>query len=103
MNHGEVKCCGSPLFLEKNFGNGLKIRIFKTADYNKTGFGEILQHYSDEFKIEADVEREIALSFPSDKLDVLSSFLNEVEVNKERLGLDRYDISSCTIEEVFLK
>ncbi|CAF0854082.1 unnamed protein product [Brachionus calyciflorus] len=103
MNHGEIKCCGSPIFLKNYYGNGFRIKIVKNVKFNSAKFEKMVGDYLDEFKIEINVAAEFCISFPFDKVNLLPEFLNELEKNKDELGLDSYSISSSTIEEVFLK
>lgn len=103
MNHGEIKCCGSPIFLKNYYGNGFRIKIVKNNKFNSIKFEKMLNDFLSDYKIEVNVAAEFCLSFPFERVDLLPEFLNELEINKEEFGLDSYSISSSTIEEVFLK
>nr|UOU03314.1 ATP-binding cassette subfamily A3-like 1 [Brachionus rubens] len=103
MNHGEIKCCGSPIFLKNYYGNGFRIKIVKNSNFNSIKFENMLREYLNDYKIEINVAAEFCLSFPFDKVNILPEFLNQLELNKDKFGLDSYSISSSTIEEVFLK
>lgn len=103
MNHGEIKCCGSPIFLKNFYGNGFRVRIVKSKDFRQFEFEEMLKNHLDSYKIEINVAAEFCLSFPFDKVSLLPDFLNDLEINKTLLGVESYSISSSTIEEVFLK
>lgn len=103
MNHGEIKCCGSPIFLKNYYGNGFRIKIVKNKAFNLSEFETMLKRHLNDYKIEINVAAEFCISFPFDKVNLLPNFLNDLESNKLQFGLDSYSISSSTIEEVFLK
>lgn len=104
MNHGEIKCCGSPIFLKNYFGNGFRIKILKNSQFDMSKFEKIMkEEHIDDYKVEENVAASICLSIPFDKVQILPDFLSDLESKNEELGFDSYSISSSTIEEVFLK
>ena len=105
MNHGEIKCRGSPHFLKKFYGNGFRVKIIKNHVFDWREFNDFLDenNFASDFRTETNVADEIELSISFDKVDVLTSFLKEIETNKDALGLDSYSVSTSTMEEVFLK
>ena len=103
MNHGEIKCCGSPIFLKNRFGQGFKIRIIKQSDFNMLEFKLLVDRHLNDYKIETNVAAETNISVPFEKMKILPYLLSEIEQNKQKLKIDSYSISSSTIEEVFLK
>ena len=105
MNHGEIKCKGTPHFLKKFYGNGFRIKLIKNEKFDWLHFNKVLceNNFETDFRIETNVADEIELSIAFDKISMLSVFLKVVETNKESLGLDSYSVSTSTMEEVFLK
>lgn len=103
MNHGEIKCCGSPIFLKNYYGNGFRIKIVKNSKFILNELENLLEKFLSDYQIEINVAAEICISFPIKKANILSDFLNDLERYKNKIGLDSYGISSSTIEEVFLK
>ena len=103
MNHGEVKCCGSPLYLKNYYGNGFRIIVYKRESFNQTEFEQLLKSFLESYKIETNVASEITVSIPTDKGFLLPDLLNKLDEKKDPIGLETYSISSATMEEVFLK
>lgn len=103
MNHGEVKSCGSPLFLKNTHGSGYNLTVSKADTFEESAYLELIRKNVASYKIDTNVAGEIKISLPYDAVDKLPKLLNEVENNKERIGIASYGISSSTIEEVFLK
>jgi ATP-binding cassette subfamily A (ABC1) protein 3 len=103
MNHGEVKCCGSPIFLKNMYGSGYSFTVSKDETFNENQFLLMIKNIILNFKIETNVAGEIKISLPYEAVDKLPQLLNEVENNKQNIGISAYGISSSTLEEVFLK
>lgn len=103
MNRGDVKCCGSPMFLKNLFGSGYRLTASKANSFNEIEFFKSLSKNIGNYKIESNIAAEIAISLSHDAATQLPSLLNEIEQNKEKIGITGYGITSPTIEEVFLK
>jgi len=103
MNHGKVKCCGTPLFLKNTFGAGYRLTIAKRFDFNENVFVKMLQTQYASHKIETNIAAEMCIALPFDMNTLLPSLLSNIEQKKDAFGIDGYGISSPTIEEVFIK
>ncbi len=103
MNHGEIKCLGSPIFLKNRYGDGYQIRLVKQSDFDLQEFQFQLSNFFNDYKIETNAAAEICISVPFENMKILPNFLTKIETNKKNLKIDSYSISSSTIEEVFLK
>ena len=104
MNHGQVKCCGSPIFLKNAFGSGYRLTLAKNVkSFDETGFRELLSNHLDKFVIESNIAAELTVSIPFTLNSALPTLFTKMEANKNVLGIDGYGISSPTIEEVFIK
>lgn len=103
MNHGKVKCCGSPLFLKNAFGSGYRLTLTKNANFDSNKFEFILSNLIENHFIETNISAEITITIPFTLSSKLPSLLSDIEVNKALYGIDGYGISSPSIEEVFIK
>ena len=43
MNHGQVKCCGSPLFLKDRFGSGYRLTLSKDTTFNQYAMENLVE------------------------------------------------------------
>ena len=103
MNHGKVKCCGTPLFLKNTFGSGYRLTISKNNNFNEDNFVRALNSQMEKNTIETNIAAEMCVSLPFEMSSKLPGFLSNIESNKTSYGIDGYGISSPTIEEVFIK
>lgn len=103
MNHGKVKCCGTPLFLKNAFGSGFRLTMAKNADFDLDKFQPALQALVEKYFIETNIAAEITVTIPFSLSSKLPKLLENIEANKSSYGIDGYGISSPSIEEVFIK
>ena len=103
MNHGQVRCCGSPLFLKNTFGSGYRLTLAKNKSFDEPAFKSILAQTVEKYSIETNIAAEFSLAVPFGMSSKLPQLLTTLEQNKTNLGVDGYGISSPTIEEVFIK
>ena len=103
MNHGEIKCCGSPIFLKNLYGTGYQLTATKAKGFKEEDFLNVIHRNIDNYKIETNISAEIKVSLPGDSIKNLSNILSGLELEKQNLGISGYGISSPSIEEVFLK
>ena len=107
MNHGQVKCAGSPIFLKNVYGSGYRLVLAKNNSFNETEFNSILKSTTPDLNlstaIETNIAAEMIVSIPFSMNNILSTLLSTIEKSKEKIGIDGYGISSPTIEEVFIK
>lgn len=103
MNHGEAKCCGSPLFLKELFGSGYRLTLSKKNNFDEQLCLKIFKDSLKNFKIESNIAAEICVAIPYDCSGSLPNLLLKIDNEKDKIGIESYGISSSTIEEVFLK
>lgn len=103
MNHGQVKCCGSPIFLKNAFGSGYRLTLAKNTNFKETDFKALLKNNVEKHVIESNIAAEMTISIPFTYNSVLPILFSKIDESKSNLGIDGYGISSPTIEEVFIK
>ena len=104
MNHGQVKCCGSPIFLKDRFGSGYKLTITKGANFNKKALKRMVEEVTvKKANFTSDVAKEVTVAISAELNSTLPELLSKMEKNMEKLGIINYGISSPTVEDVFLK
>ena len=103
MNHGQIKCCGSPIFLKNTFGSGYRLTLAKSFNFSEEAFKSLLNSKIKNYIIESNIAAEMCVSIPFNFNSELPKLLSDIELFKNKLGIDGYGISSPTIEEVFIK
>jgi ABC-type multidrug transport system ATPase subunit len=90
MNHGQIKCVGSPLYLKNTFGSGYRLTLSKNINFNENEFKSILKSSLDTFNIETNIAAEMSVSIPFNLSSKLPGLLTKIEQNKFGLGIDGY-------------
>jgi ATP-binding cassette, subfamily A (ABC1), member 3 len=104
MNHGKVKCCGSPLFLKDRFGSGYRVTISKGKDFDQSSFERLVFAVTKENAIvQTNVAREMCIVLAKHHSERMSTLLNAIELEKKKIDIIDYGVSSPTVEEVFLR
>ncbi len=104
MKHGELECCGSPLYLKDKFGSGYTLTATKNATFDQARMSVLIkQTMEHELDVQHDVAREICYTVPTNLSSRLPDLLHRIEINSEALGILNYGISSSTIEDVYIK
>ena len=105
MSLGQVKCCGSALFLKKVFNAGYHLRISKAANWNQVAFEELVGvKYSLQEKLENVTPHEMMFKFDVDETSqVLPKLFDDLERVKERVGIFGFGVTVSTMDDVFMK
>jgi ABC-type multidrug transport system ATPase subunit len=103
MNHGQLKCCGSPLFLKNEFGAGYRLNVSKSERFDENGFKALLTSSLSTHNVETDIAAELCINIPFSESSRIPELLKKIDTGKSQLGIDGYGVGSPTIEEVFIK
>ena len=108
MADGKVKCCGSPLFLKRQYGVGytfvvsLDIDVQNVADVKKR-INSIVTEGISGAEMLADAGAEITFRLPFEETESFPAVFQKLDQFKDALSINTYGISVTTLEEVFLK
>lgn len=103
MADGEVKCCGTPFFLKKRYGNGYRLICEKKKDCDSIEVTKVLREFIPEVQVIEEDADEISYALPYEQSNKFSSMFGRLEYELETLNLHRFGVSSTELEEVFLK
>ncbi|CAM9360676.1 unnamed protein product [Chrysoparadoxa australica] len=131
MAHGELRCCGSSLFLKRHYGVGYNLTVVKaieeagrTAEEEGKEGAEVVRGeealYLDGQKSSAPIKKlvhsfveeattlsevgaEVSFQLPSAASSVFKNMLLQLDERSEELGISSYGMSITTLEEVFLR
>jgi len=108
MADGQVKCCGSSLFLKRQYGVGytfvvsLEIDVQNVAD-TKRRINSIVIDGVAGAEVVASAGAEITYRLPFEETESFPAVFEKLDQFKEALSINTYGISVTTLEEVFLK
>jgi ATP-binding cassette subfamily A (ABC1) protein 3 len=104
MADGELRCCGSSLFLKKRYGAGYCLTMIKAENQcDEDGVKTLLKTMVPTATILSDVGAEMSFQMPLAASKQFAALFNALDARKGTLGIVDYGISVTTMEEVFLK
>lgn len=105
MSNGQLKCCGSPLFLKSKYGNSYNLTIISKRKYNLRSLKvfRLVQSLFPESKIISIINFEISIFIISPDMKKFLRLLEILERQKNELDIDHFGINGTTLEQVFLK
>ncbi|ETO60198.1 hypothetical protein F444_21574 [Phytophthora nicotianae P1976] len=104
MAEGELRCCGSSLFLKNQYGAGYNLTIVKDdAKCDDTAVTNLIRSYVPSAELLSNVGSEIAFQLPQKSSAMFAPMFTEMDNKMTKLGLLSYGISATTLEEVFIK
>jgi ABC-type multidrug transport system ATPase subunit len=105
MGDGKLLCCGSSLFLKKNYGVGYNMVLEKQSamNFNEDNAMEIVHSIVPQAKLLTNVGTEVTVQLPFAASSQFSTLFQKLDNTMESLGIQSYGMSVTTLEEVFLK
>lgn len=105
MGDGKLRCCGSSLFLKKQFGVGYNMTIEKkdVHTFNSQSMIELVQSRVKDATVLTDVGTELTFQLPFTSSQGFQPLFEHFDANESRLGIQSYGMSVTTLEEVFIK
>lgn len=79
MSSGELKCCGSSLFLKNKFGIGYNLIIVKRKTEKNPKITEFIKGYIPHAQVLSDVSAEISFQLPLNSLGVFKDLFKEMD------------------------
>ncbi|XP_051480136.1 LOW QUALITY PROTEIN: glucosylceramide transporter ABCA12 [Apus apus] len=109
LEHGGLKCCGSPFYLKETFGDGYHLTLTKKKNMieecDTTAVTSLIQSHLPEAYLKEDIGGELVYVLPPFKSTVSGAYqglLRALDSSLSDLHLGCYGISNTTVEEVFL-
>jgi len=100
MAEGELKCCGSSLFLKDQFGAGYLLTMVKGANANVSTIKKLISESVSNATLQSNVGTEIAFKLPTSALPKFAKLFRSLDSSPD---VAQYGISVTTLEEVFLQ
>nr|XP_042904131.1 ATP-binding cassette sub-family A member 2 isoform X3 [Parasteatoda tepidariorum] len=113
ISNGQLRCCGTPLFLKNNLGDGYHLYMEKMQDdegtpkkdYAEKKVTEFITNHVSSAYLVSDNKRELHYILPISELrkGSFEKLFTALENSLSDLGIASYGIKNTTLEEVFLK
>ncbi|KAF1753453.1 hypothetical protein GCK72_020010 [Caenorhabditis remanei] len=105
MAHGMLECCGSPMFLKQQYGDGYHLTIVysSTGTPDVTRTTDIIREYIPEATVFSYIGQEATYLLSAKHRPIFPKLFRELENHQAECGITSFGVSITTMEEVFLK
>ncbi|XP_054165011.1 phospholipid-transporting ATPase ABCA3-like [Oppia nitens] len=103
MSQGRVICCGTSVFLKKAYAGGYHLRIAKSDDFKTDSFQPFIRKFLPNVSLENETANEIRFGIDSDDCRYLPEFFDELDKQKQNLGVFSCGVNVSSMDDVFLK
>ncbi|XP_065191574.1 phospholipid-transporting ATPase ABCA3-like [Sycon ciliatum] len=103
MADGQCKCVGSSLFLKSRYGVGYHLTVAKGSQCDENRVASFIVKSIPNGRMVSSVGAEMAFILPSEATGSFPQLFEDMEVQKEQLGIDNFGLSVTTMEEVFIR
>lgn len=105
MAHGQLECCGSPMFLKQQYGDGYHLTIVYSLNSNPdiSLTTETIRSYVPEAQVFSYIGQEATYLLSAKHRPIFPKLFRKLEEQQERCGISSFGVSITTMEEVFLK
>ncbi|XP_071520079.1 phospholipid-transporting ATPase ABCA3 [Panulirus ornatus] len=103
MADGIVQCCGSSLFLKRNYGAGYHLIIVKEKDCDVHTITDVVQAHIPDAELDQNIGAELSYVLPNADVSKFEALFLQLEKQKEDLKISSFGASQTTMDEVFLR
>ena len=103
MTNGEIKCCGSGLFLKRVFRTGYSLTMVKTSTFNQGRANDLVSKYIRDYKINQETMSEVIYNIPFEASNTFPRMFEELDQSLSNIGISSYGFAITSLEDVFLK
>lgn len=103
---GNLKCCGSSLYLKNKFGIGYNLKLIINSNSKLKAITNFVKNHIPSAKCISERGHEISFILPHEAIHTFAELFSAVEqaiATKSNLGIESYGVSMTTLEEVFLR
>ncbi|XP_076447270.1 cholesterol transporter ABCA5-like isoform X2 [Babylonia areolata] len=109
ISKGQLKCCGSSLYLKNKFGIGYHINMVVEPSCSADKVLDVLKQYVEGVAFDRSHGKELSFTIPLTEVSKFPELFTALETQQgsqtvaQSLGILNYGVSMPTLEEVFLK
>ncbi|CAF1655294.1 unnamed protein product, partial [Adineta ricciae] len=105
ISNGQLKCCGTSLFLKTTFGEGYVLTLVKNDPWlsSKDEITSMIVQCIPKAFLKEETRTELQYVLPLKSRHLFPEFFSTLDSRKESLSIKGYGLQDVSLEEVFLK
>ena len=100
---GEVQCYGTPMFLKSEFGSGYSLTLSQEEVCDVDGTTALVTSVVRDSSMTSNAPGQSIYRLPDQESKSFPRLFEQLETQKERLGIRNFGISVTTMEDVFIE
>lgn len=105
ISNGQLKCCGTSLFLKTTFGDGYVLTLVKHEPWLSSieDVKTVIHQVIDSAYLKEETRKELQFILPLKSRTLFPQFFSLLDQKKDSLSIMSYGLQDVSLEEVFLK
>ncbi|XP_054277510.1 retinal-specific phospholipid-transporting ATPase ABCA4-like [Macrosteles quadrilineatus] len=103
MDHGQVSCYGTTMFLKKLYGTGYHLNISKLETAQVSPITRVIEQYVTSASMKVSSPSQLSFNIKSNESPQFPALFSALDSWRMELGLTAVSISCTTMEDVFLR
>ncbi|XP_077287135.1 phospholipid-transporting ATPase ABCA3-like isoform X2 [Arctopsyche grandis] len=103
LDHGQLKCYGTSMYLKNSICPGYKLNILKKPNTDVSKISQEIERFYSMFQLTANNSETLEYVLGHKTSDTPLTFLASLESKKEDLGIESFELHLSTMEDVFLR
>ncbi|ELK12424.1 ATP-binding cassette sub-family A member 6 [Pteropus alecto] len=102
MSNGRLKCAGSSDFLKRKWGLGYHLSLYRNEICDPEKITSFINHHIPDAKLKTESKEKLVYTLPVERTDKFPDLFSDLDKGSGQ-GVVSYDISTSTLNEVFMK
>ena len=103
MARGQLRCCGTSIFLKQQYGGGYNLAFAKKTSNEARQLQAVVKRRVPDSVVLSNIGTELKFQLPLSRVSEFWPLFEELESRQDDLGFESYGIGMTTMEEVFLR
>ncbi|XP_068386838.1 ATP-binding cassette sub-family A member 6 isoform X2 [Eschrichtius robustus] len=102
LSSGRVKCAGSSVFLKRRWGLGYHLSLYRNETCDPEKITSLINHHIPDAKLKTESKEKLVYTLPVERTNKFPDLFSDLDKGSG-LGVMGYDVSTSTLNEVFMK
>ncbi|XP_012658566.1 ATP-binding cassette sub-family A member 6 [Otolemur garnettii] len=102
MSNGRLKCAGSSSFLKRKWGLGYHLSLYRNETCDPEQITSLINHHVPDAKLKMESKESLVYMLPLERTNTFPDLFSDLDKYSTQ-GVMGYDVSTSTMDEVFMK
>ncbi|XP_053426833.1 ATP-binding cassette sub-family A member 6 [Nycticebus coucang] len=102
MSNGRLKCAGSSIFLKRKWGLGYHLSLYRNETCDPEQITSLINRHVPEAKLKTESKESLVYTLPLERTNTFPDLFSDLDKYSAQ-GVMGYDVSTSTMDEVFMK